>query len=95
MERSGWSWVWVKQCEHMENTGMRMKMKIDEIMPEIKKNTWVESLDLSEAIRKKVYCWSQNDALWEEKGSKTHPGHARNFAWYRGQRPSPARVIKM
>ena len=24
-----------------------------------------------------------------------HPGHARDFAWYRGQRPSPARVIKM
>ena len=23
-----------------------------------------------------------------------HPGHARDFAWYRGQRPSPARVIK-
>ena len=25
----------------------------------------------------------------------SHPGHARDFAWYRGQRPSPARVIKM
>ena len=24
-----------------------------------------------------------------------HPGHARDFAWYRGQRPSSARVIKM
>ena len=24
-----------------------------------------------------------------------HPGHARDFAWYRGQRPSPARVIKL
>ena len=26
---------------------------------------------------------------------QSHPGHARDFAWYRGQRPSPARVIKM
>ena len=25
----------------------------------------------------------------------SHPGHARDFAWYRGQRPSPAHVIKM
>ena len=24
---------------------------------------------------------------------KTHIGHARDFTWYRGQRPSPARVI--
>ena len=24
-----------------------------------------------------------------------HSGHARDFAWYRGQRPSPARVNKM
>ena len=24
---------------------------------------------------------------------KTQIGHARDFAWYRGQRPSPARVI--
>ena len=26
---------------------------------------------------------------------RSHPGHARDFAWYRGQRPSPARVVKM
>ena len=29
------------------------------------------------------------------KSTWAHPGHARDFAWYRGQRPSPARVIKM
>ena len=30
-----------------------------------------------------------------DKTISPHPGHARDFAWYRGQRPSPARVIKM
>ena len=27
--------------------------------------------------------------------NQPHPGHARDFAWYRSQRPSPARVNKM
>ena len=26
---------------------------------------------------------------------ESYPGHARDFAWYHGQRPSPARMIKM
>ena len=34
-----------------------------------------------------------NDRITSYQGP--HPGHARDFAWYRGQRPSPARVIKM
>ena len=29
------------------------------------------------------------------KGINAHTGHARDFAWYRGQRPSPARMNKM
>ena len=29
------------------------------------------------------------------EGAGSHPGHAKDFAWYRGQRPSPGRVIKM
>ena len=32
--------------------------------------------------------------LWQgHRLIKTQIGHARDFAWYRGQRPSPARVI--
>ena len=31
--------------------------------------------------------------FWNHRLIKTQIGHARDFAWYRGQRPSPARVI--
>ena len=30
---------------------------------------------------------------WLHRLIKTQIGHARDFAWYRGQRPSPVRVI--
>ena len=54
----------------------------------------------------KPYCWSPKMPRamddWTAQGNNgaawlvdAHPGHAGDFAWYRGQRPSPARVIKM
>ena len=42
--------------------------------------------------------WGPDSGRWGRfmKAVKlSHPGHAWDFAWYRGQRPSPARVIKM
>ena len=38
-----------------------------------------------------VKCFVQQNT-WNHRLIKTQIGHARDFAWYRGQRPSPARV---
>ena len=39
------------------------------------------------AMGRRPYCPSRMDV-------SSHPGHARDFAWYRGQRPSPASWLK-
>ena len=47
------------------------------------------SLKLSLVSTSQVWYWQS----FTHRLIKTQIGHARDFAWYRGQRPSPARVI--
>ena len=43
-------------------------------------------------IHSDFFTWSRDKCL-RHRLIKTQIGHARDFTWYRGQRPSPARVI--